>query len=314
MQTCIEKAYEKHPHKILAWALMANHLHLLVMCQSPTLSRFMQLVQLRFAQIYNARLQRRGHLFQGRFTSIRVESGNYLLELVRYIHLNPIRAGILSSLDELDAYPLTGHSATVSGMAKPWHDMERMLSLFGKDRHSSVQGYRRLLSEGVGEQEDPALERGIWLVGARGLVSIRQTESSSRRHDFTGALIGSRDFARSLVRGGRRMPGPGFRSRGSDRTAIRRCFSAVGTMMDIAGRRLQGGSKSRDAVASRKVLVELLSMHSKAGTCDIARLLDISPSAVSKIRERPATRFENDCIAAISERYFNDFKPEGVRG
>ena len=94
---------------IYAWALLPNHAHLLVRTGSRPLPRSMRSLLTGYAGAFNRRHKRVGHLFQNRYKSIVVEEEPYLLELVRYLHLNPLRAKILSDLRALDRYPWTGH-------------------------------------------------------------------------------------------------------------------------------------------------------------------------------------------------------------
>ena len=93
-----------------AWALLSNHFHLLLMPTTTSLAVFMRRLLTGFAVSFNRRNRRSGHLFQNRYKSIVCEEEPYFLELVRYIHLNPLRAGIVSTLTELDEYRWTGHA------------------------------------------------------------------------------------------------------------------------------------------------------------------------------------------------------------
>lgn len=99
--------------RILAWALMNNHVHLLFFSGPSGISTFMRRLLTGYALRYNRRHGRNGHLFQNRYKSIICEEGTYLLELVRYIHLNPLRAGVVKSMGELDDYPWSGHMVLV---------------------------------------------------------------------------------------------------------------------------------------------------------------------------------------------------------
>jgi len=104
---------------IYAWALLPNHLHLLLRTGAPSLARAMRSLLTGYARAFNRRHRRRGHLFQNRYKSIVVEEELYLLELVRYIHLNPLRAKILPELATLDRYPSS------SASARPWASRRR---------------------------------------------------------------------------------------------------------------------------------------------------------------------------------------------
>jgi putative transposase len=94
-----------------AWALMPNHFHLLVRTGKEPLARSMRRLMTGYAINFNLRHKRRGHLFQNRYKSIVCQEDLYLLELTRYIHLNPLRAGLVPDLEGLGRYPWSGHSA-----------------------------------------------------------------------------------------------------------------------------------------------------------------------------------------------------------
>ena len=96
--------------KIVAWALMRNDVHLLLFSGPAGISKFMGRLLTGYALRYNRRHRRNGHLFQNRYKSIVCEEERYLLELVRYIHLNPLRATVVKSVGELDQYPWCGHT------------------------------------------------------------------------------------------------------------------------------------------------------------------------------------------------------------
>ena len=108
--------------RILAWALMDNHVHMLLLSGSSGLPRFMRRLLTGYAVWFNRRRQRSGHLFQNRYKSIVCEEDGYLLELVRYIHLNPLRRHAVQSLEELDRYPWSGHSAIVGKVQRDWQE------------------------------------------------------------------------------------------------------------------------------------------------------------------------------------------------
>jgi len=102
-----------------AWALISNHLHLLLRTGQTPLSKVMRRLMTGYAVRFNRRHKRSGHLFQNRYKSIVCEEDPYLLELIRYIHLNPIRAGLVKGLRELDRYPWCGHSAILGNRKNP---------------------------------------------------------------------------------------------------------------------------------------------------------------------------------------------------
>jgi len=99
--------------QVLAWALLPNHVHLLVRTGPQPLATAMRRLLTGYAVAFNHRHKRQGHLFQNRYKSVLVEEEPYLLELTRYIHLNPIRARVVPNIVVLDRYPWTGHSAVM---------------------------------------------------------------------------------------------------------------------------------------------------------------------------------------------------------
>ena len=103
----------KSGFKCYAWVLMENHYHLLLRANEMPLSSFMRPLNSRYAHWFRKKSQSRGYLFQDRFKSIATQDQGYIEQLVRYIHLNPLRAGICRTIAELDRYPWSGHSALV---------------------------------------------------------------------------------------------------------------------------------------------------------------------------------------------------------
>ena len=102
-----------------AWALIPNHFHLLLRTGPTPLSKVMRRLMTGYAVTFNKRHKRSGHLFQNRYKSVICEEDPYLLELIRYIHLNPLRAKLVQDLKVLDKYPWTGHSAVLGRRRNP---------------------------------------------------------------------------------------------------------------------------------------------------------------------------------------------------
>jgi hypothetical protein len=92
-----------------------------------------------YAVSFNLKYRRHGHLFQNRYKSILCQEDAYLKELVRYIHLNPLRAGLVHDFKSLDRYPWAGHSSIMGKIDRDWHDTEYVLSYFG-DARSKARG------------------------------------------------------------------------------------------------------------------------------------------------------------------------------
>jgi REP element-mobilizing transposase RayT len=131
--------------RILAWALMRNHVHLLFFSGSAGISQFMRRLLTGYAVRYNRRHGRNGHLFQNRYKSIICEEDTYLLELVRYIHLNPLRASVVKSVGELDGYPWSGHKVLMGRVKTDWQERGYVLRQFHKGEGKAIRAYRRFM-------------------------------------------------------------------------------------------------------------------------------------------------------------------------
>jgi REP element-mobilizing transposase RayT len=113
-----------------AWSLMPNHFHLLLQSDTGCLPSFMRCLLTGYSKYFNERHTRVGHLFQNRYKSPTVDKAKYFLDVVKYIHLNPLRSGIVRSIAELEEYPWTGHGKIVHGGPPKWQDMSLLQAEF----------------------------------------------------------------------------------------------------------------------------------------------------------------------------------------
>ena len=130
------------------YCLMPNHVHLVLQAGAVPLSRAMQNLSFRYARRINGRERRAGHLFQGRYKAILVDAESYLLELVRYVHLNPVRAGLC---DAPEAWRWSGHRAYLGRAAAPWLTTDRVLGLLAAREADARAAYRAFVADGMGE-------------------------------------------------------------------------------------------------------------------------------------------------------------------
>ncbi len=160
-----------------AWALLSNHVHLLIRTGERSLSDLMRKVLSGHAISFNRRHKRHGYLFQNRYNSILCQEEEYLLELVRYIHLNPVRAGIAKDMDELDRYPWSGHAVLLGRRKRSWQDREEILIRFSDKKREAVSRYRQFVKDGIamGRREEltgGGLRRSAG--GWEGLMNLKQ--------------------------------------------------------------------------------------------------------------------------------------------
>jgi REP element-mobilizing transposase RayT len=132
----------------LAWALMPNHFHFLIESVEGTLPSFMRCLMTGYSLYFNRRHERVGHLFQNRYHSQALVKESHYRELLRYIHLNPLRAGLVRSISELEEYPWTGHRGIMTGDHPAWQDLDTVAEMFAYPAGSWREDYADFVREG----------------------------------------------------------------------------------------------------------------------------------------------------------------------
>ena len=166
-----------------SYCLMGNHYHLLVETARATLSRGMHSLNARYSQYFNQQHERAGHVFEGRFKAIVVQKQAHLLELHRYIVLNPVRAGMVQRPGD---WPWSNYRATSGAIAYPsWLDVGSTLALFSSFGSGAAGAYVRFVADGMRESGSPLdnVRRQIYLGDRRFLEEMSERtkkESSSR--------------------------------------------------------------------------------------------------------------------------------------
>lgn len=181
--------------KCFAWSLMSNHFHLLLMPTTVSLSETMRRLLTGYAVYFNRKHQRSGHLFQNRYKSILCEEEPYFLELVRYIHLNPLRAGLVKDLEGLDHYQWSGHAALLGNRTMEGQEKDEVLARFGKSKAQALLGYWQFVADGIaaGHRADligGGLKRSQFGCGENGEVAA-----------YDERILGSGGFVETLTQG-----------------------------------------------------------------------------------------------------------------
>ena len=143
-----------------AWVFMTNHVHMLLRTGLAPIATVMRRLLTGYAVYFNHRYKRHGHLFQNRYKSILCQEEYYLHELVRYIHLNPLRAKLVEEMKALDKYPYCGHSAVLGKIKRDWQQIGYVLGLFGKRKSDAKKAYRLFVEKGVRQGKRPDLTGG----------------------------------------------------------------------------------------------------------------------------------------------------------
>ena len=183
---------EKTGTDCFAWALLSNHFHLLLRCNQIELSRFMRRLLTGYAVNFNHRHNRTGHLFQNRYKSIVCEEEVYLLELIRYIHLNPLRAKIVTDLHTLDTYLWCGHTFLLGKEKFPGQVINDVLIRFSNNSLVARKNYRQFIADGISHGRRPELVGGGLHRSQKASGAYGETES------FDDRVLGSGSFVKTL--------------------------------------------------------------------------------------------------------------------
>ena len=174
-----------------AWALLTNHVHLLLRTGTVPLSKIMARLLSGYAASFNRRHRRSGHLFQNRYKSIICQEDTYFKDLVRYIHLNPLRAGLVPSLNALGTYPWAGHAPLLEKKECPWQDTEYTLSFFGNARV-----YLQFVEQGADQGQKSDLVGGGVIRSHGGWAEIKQSQTRMKGDE---RILGDTSFVMSIL-------------------------------------------------------------------------------------------------------------------
>ena len=147
-EALVAEGVSRFGHRIHAYCWMGNHVHLAIQVAETPLSKIMQNLAFRYTRFINRREERIGHLFQGRFKALLVDADSYLLELVRYIHLNPVRAKLV--VEPAD-YHWSGHLAYLGKAHKAWLTTDWVLSQFASSSGTARREYEAFVHAGLHE-------------------------------------------------------------------------------------------------------------------------------------------------------------------
>jgi REP element-mobilizing transposase RayT len=257
-----------------AWALLDNHVHVLLRCNRTELSRFMKRLLTGYAVNFNHRHRRSGHLFQNRYKSIICEEDVYLLELIRYIHLNPLRAGIVPDLESLGDYPWCGHAILMGTKKFPGQVVEEVLQLFGTRLISARQEYRQFVSDGIPQGRRPELVGGGLRRSQMACGIPEEIESYDDR------VLGSGQFVESLQQ----------ETKISDILPIRLTLSEltkiVCKLLEVSPELILRRTRRGDASQARAVFCYVAVRMCGMVGVDVGKLLSMGPSSVSRAAHR----------------------------
>jgi REP element-mobilizing transposase RayT len=274
---------------IYAWALLPNHIHLLVRSGSAGLPTFMRRLLTGYAVVFNRRHRRSGHLFQNRYKSIVCDEDAYFQELVRYIHLNPLRAGQVPDLHALDTYPWAGHAGILGRAEQSFLHRREVLAGFGASERSARRAYHRFVAEGIPLGRRPHLVGGGLVRSLGGWSEVRAVRRRGEMQMADPRILGSGDFVERMLRAPElqsgRTPPLADRVAAAEVRIRARCAESNVTVEE-----LKGGGRRRGLSALRDQLAVNLVREHGLPCADVARLLGISTSGIAKVLGRLVTK------------------------
>jgi REP element-mobilizing transposase RayT len=254
--------------RLYAWCLMPNHFHLFVRPEALPLAWIMRRLMTGHAVRHNLR----HGLFQNRYKSVVVEEEPYLLELVRYIHLNPVRAGLVRDMADLDRFPYAGHSVIIGGHDCAWQDVEGVLGWFAEDRDKGVRLYRYFMAAGF-EQGTRAELTGGGLVRSAGGVDAVKGRKKEAREAADERVLGSGAFVEAVWKA------EGVVSPGQDRP-MEAILDEVSAKWGMPAERILGASRERHVARVRREFLLRACEETGTSMAQLARLCGRSHVAV----------------------------------
>lgn len=196
----LQEGLKQTKHKCYGWVLMPNHFHLLIRTSAKPLSDLMRKLLTGYALYFNKKYKRGGYLYQNRYKSILCQEDEYLLELVRYIHLNPLRAKIVKDIDGLNSYPWSGHAVIIGRIKFDWQSTDEVLSYFSNRKDDAIRKYVEFITQAKDTGRKDALTGGGLIRSVGGwselafLRKIKQYRCSDER------VLGDGEFVSKILK------------------------------------------------------------------------------------------------------------------
>ena len=266
---------------IYAWTLLPNHFHLLCKTRNRPLPSSMRKLLTGYVVNFNRRYRRYGHLFQNRYKSIVCQEDRYFKELVRYIHLNLLRAGVVDDLDQLDRCPWSGHSAVLGIYKMPWQNTEYVLAHFGQNR-SRRKNYLQFVREGAGQGRRPELVGGGLIRSLGGWSEVLALRRKDQKVAYDQRILGDSDFVQDVTSGLDDLVKRNLRLSGQ-RIDINGLAARVCRQYKISLGELCSGSRRQSGVQARAVLSWIAVRELGYSGAEVARYLGVTNSCVTRI-------------------------------
>jgi putative transposase len=236
---------------------------------------------------YNRRHRRHGHLFQNRYKSILCQEEAYFLELVRYIHLNPLRAGLVKDLDALDNYGFSGHGVVMGKQQQVWQDSKQVLACFGTRVKAARNQYKGFVAEGVGQGRRKDLTGGGFIRSLGGWSAVSALRKSNVRIKSDERILGDGDFVAQILAQANETLDRKYALKAGG-VEIEHIAGRVAKLLDMPVEDIWQEGRYQRLVTARSLLCFWAVRELGHSMASLARKLNISTVAVSKSVQRGA--------------------------
>ena len=269
-----------------AWALIPNHAHFLLRTGLLPIAAVMRRMLTGYAVSYNNRYRRHGKLFQSRYKSILCQEDLYLKELVRYIHLNPLRAGLADDLKALDRYPWCGHSVLMGKIVRKWQNDTDVLALFGGSNKSEARRhYRKYVEKGIALGKRPELTGGGLIRSLGGWDQAKALRKTGIRLKSDERILGESGFVERVLSAANEQLERHcqLRARG---VTFEMLVENVARWLNVEPQEVLRAGKQPLRVKARDILCYFANRELGISTVELARILKIGQSAISRAIQR----------------------------
>jgi REP element-mobilizing transposase RayT len=249
----LETYRDRYRISLYAYVLMSNHVHLLLETGTFPLSKFMQGLLQSYTLYFNRRHRRVGHLFQGRYRAILCDRESYLLELIRYLHLNPVRAGLAK---HPDSYPWSSHHAYSGRKSAIEIAVDLPLGLLSTRPESAARRYMQFVREELGQGH----RKDLYEVLDQRFLGTEQFATASERR---ARKPHQRDFPRPI------------------RISLEQCLALVSRHLGLAADGIRSNARLHPLVYARRLFITLASRQIGRPVTEVGEFLGVDPSGVT---------------------------------
>ena len=268
LESFVADAVVRHGAAVHAYCWMTNHIHLLVQVGCEPLGRIMQSIASRHARFVQRRSDTSGHLFERRYHALLVDTDSYLLTLVRYVHLNPVRGGLVA---DPAAYRWSSHRSYLGLESRPWLVTQRALAMLSSNGQEAKEVYRDYVAEGM---------------------RLPVSSPIAEAHRTDTRVLGDEGFVRRL---------PGLASGGPVRVTLDDLITQTCTEFGIDPADLAAPSRKRALNVVRATILQR-ALEGRVATCsDVARRFGRTTAALCQLASRARKRAATATVAAAAQ-------------